>query len=77
MINYGYFRKVMKSLFYFGVLMLGMFAAGYLFLQYIDRPYKLVSYSSKECVGLIMADGTSKKCSELEPNQKYIHVWVK
>lgn len=50
---------------------------GYLFLQYIDRPYKLVSYSSKECVGLIMADGTSKKCSELEPGQKYIHVWVK
>lgn len=77
MVNQGYFRKVMKTIFYFVVLMAGMFAVGYLFLQYIDRPYKLVSYSSKECVALIMADGTSKKCSELEPDQKYIHVWVK
>ena len=77
MINYGYFRKVMKTIFYFSVLMAGLFAVGYLFLQYIDRPYKLVSYSSKECVGLILADGTSKKCSALEPDQKYILVWVK
>lgn len=77
MVNQGYFRKVMKTLFYFGVLMAGLFAVGYLFIQYMDRPYKLVSYSTKECVGLIMADGTSKKCGELEPDQKYIHVWVK
>ncbi len=43
---------------------------------YLDLPYYCESVSTGKCSYIEQANGTRLDCSQYDPNQKYIHVYV-
>lgn len=59
------------------LLLIVLCGCAYMLTDYLDRPYLLVSYSTRECVAIRDADGSTHPCSVKDDHKKYIWVWVK
>lgn len=70
----GQLLRVLISIIFF---MMCLFASAYLITDYLDRPYKFISVSTRQCSYIQEADGTRLPCSAEDKNRKYIYKWCK